>query len=304
MIKSYCQASGSVILDSYRRYWNIIGVHHLTFADEIIEVYAAIDDNPITNHQMMTKNPRGFGLQESFASSVIGPAAAAAKSLQSCPNLCDPRDGNLPGSSVPGILQARTLEWVAISLSNAWKWKVKVKLLSRVQLFAIPWTAAYQAPLSMGFSRQEYWSGVPDTLNVLGQLYQDVSTTREREFLWYEGAGNFQDRQKKNPNRDDIWLLKMQGQSKGVGAIWQELMIFSRNFTGSSNLVPKVPFFSNMAALPLHTPQILAGMPEFPSWCSSPLCLGCYHFLAPLDVTPASYEELHLAGSLLARQQS
>ena len=89
-------------------------------------------------------------------------AAAAAKSLQSCPTLCDPvDDGSPPGSSVPGILQARTLEWVAISFSNAWKWKVKVKSLSRVWLLATPWTAACQAPPPMGFSRQEYWSGVP-----------------------------------------------------------------------------------------------------------------------------------------------
>ena len=86
---------------------------------------------------------------------------AAAKSLQSCLTLCNPRDGSLPGSSIPGILQARTLEWVAISFSNAWKWKVKVKLLSRIWLLATPWTTAYQAPLSMGFARQEYWSGVP-----------------------------------------------------------------------------------------------------------------------------------------------
>ena len=88
-------------------------------------------------------------------------AAAAAKSLQSCPTLCDAIDDSPPGSSVPGILQARTLEWVAISFSNAWKWKVKVKSLSRVRPSATPWTAAFQAPLSMGFSRQEYWSGVP-----------------------------------------------------------------------------------------------------------------------------------------------
>ena len=88
-------------------------------------------------------------------------ATAVAKSLQSCPTLCDPIDSSPPGSPVPGILQARTLEWVAISFSNAWKWKVKVKLLSRVQLFATPWTAAHQDPPSMGFSRQEYWSGVP-----------------------------------------------------------------------------------------------------------------------------------------------
>ena len=85
----------------------------------------------------------------------------AAKSLQSCLTLCDPIDGSPPGSPISGILQARTLEWVAISFSNAWKWKVKVKLLSRVQLFSTPWTAAYQAPPSMGFSRQKYWSGVP-----------------------------------------------------------------------------------------------------------------------------------------------
>ena len=80
-------------------------------------------------------------------------AAAAAKSFQSCPTLCNPIDGSPPGSTVPGILQARTLEWVAISFSNAWKWKVKAKSLSRVWLFA------YQAPPSMGFFRQEYWSG-------------------------------------------------------------------------------------------------------------------------------------------------
>ena len=92
---------------------------------------------------------------------IIYPAATAAKSHQSCPTLCDPRDGSPPGSPVPGILQARTLEWVAISFSNAWKWKVKVKSLSRVRLLTTPWTAAYQAPLSMGFSRQEYCSGVP-----------------------------------------------------------------------------------------------------------------------------------------------
>ena len=91
---------------------------------------------------------------------LISAAAAPAKSLQSCPTLCDPIDGSLPGSPVPGILQARTLEWVAISFSNAWKWKVKVKSLSHVWLLATSWTAAHQAPPSMGFSKQEYWSGV------------------------------------------------------------------------------------------------------------------------------------------------
>ena len=100
-------------------------------------------------------NPPSFNL------SFCPAAAAAAKSLQSCPTLCNPIDRSPPGSPVPGILQARTLEWVAISFSNAWKWKVKVKSLSLVRLLATPWTAAYQAPQSMGFSRQGYWSGVP-----------------------------------------------------------------------------------------------------------------------------------------------
>ena len=86
-------------------------------------------------------------------------AATAAKLLQSCPTLWDSMDGSLPNSPVPGILQARTLEWVAISFSNAWKWKNKVKPLSHIRLLATLWTAAYQR--SMGFSRQEYWSGVP-----------------------------------------------------------------------------------------------------------------------------------------------
>ena len=98
---------------------------------------------------------------ETIWSSNSTAAAAAAKSLQLCPTLCDPIDGIPPGSPIPGILQARTLEWVAISFSNAWKWKMKVKSLSSVQLLATPWTAAYQAPPSMCFSRQEYWSGVP-----------------------------------------------------------------------------------------------------------------------------------------------
>ena len=88
-------------------------------------------------------------------------AAAAAKSLQSCPTLCKPVDGSSLGSPIPGTLQARTLELVAISFSSAWKWKVKGKSLSRVRLLVTPWTVAYQVPPSMGFSRQEHWSGVP-----------------------------------------------------------------------------------------------------------------------------------------------
>ena len=87
--------------------------------------------------------------------------AAAAKSLQSCPTLCDPIDGSPPGFPVPGILQARTLEWIPISFCNVWKWKVNVKSLSLLRLLATPWTSAHHAPPSMGFSRQEYWSGLP-----------------------------------------------------------------------------------------------------------------------------------------------
>ena len=104
--------------------------------------------------------------------------AAAAKSLQSCPTLCDPIDGSPPGSSVPGILQARTLEWVAISFSNAWKWKVKVKSFSRAQLLATPWTAAHQAPPSVGVSRQEYWSGVPLEMQIKSSLRYRLTPIR------------------------------------------------------------------------------------------------------------------------------
>ena len=114
-------------------------------------------------------------------------AAAAAASLQSCPTLCDPTDSSPLGFSVPGILQARILEWVAISFSHAWKWKVKVTSLSRVWLLATPWTAAYQAPPSMGFSRQEYWSGCHCLLwNVFSNVFKDVCIF-EKYVAWYMG---------------------------------------------------------------------------------------------------------------------
>ena len=116
-------------------------------------------------------------------------AATAAKSPQSCPTLCDPKEGSPLGSSVPGILQARILERVAISFSNAWKWKVKVKLLSCAQLLATPWTGAYQAPPSMGFSRQEYWSRVP----LPSTLCQFATSESFNSYLAtaYEGAYQF-----------------------------------------------------------------------------------------------------------------
>ena len=119
------------------------------------QLYVYIHPLPLSSPYPLPSHPSRSSLESVIQS------AAAAKSLQSCPTLWDPIDGSPPGSTIPGILQARTQEWVAISFSNAWKWKVKVKLLSRVRLLVTPWTAAYQAPPSMGFSRQEYWSGVP-----------------------------------------------------------------------------------------------------------------------------------------------
>ena len=116
-------------------------------------------------------------------------AAAAAKLLQSCPTLCDPIDGSPPGSPVPGILQARPPEWVAISFSNAWKWKVEVKLLSSVWLLATPWTAAYQATPSMGFSRQEYWSELPlsslnDPVDVGNLIFASSALSKSSLNIW------------------------------------------------------------------------------------------------------------------------
>ena len=109
--------------------------------------------------------------------------AAAFKSLQLCLTLCNPIDSSPPGSAAPGILQAETLEWVAISFSNAWKWKVKVKSLSRVWLLATPWTAAYQAPPSMGFSRQEYWSGLPFSSPSVNPMGHHFSSNKNNKIL-------------------------------------------------------------------------------------------------------------------------
>ena len=102
-----------------------------------------------------------FSQSTTYPVADTGTGTTAAKSLQSCLTLCDPIDGSPPGSLVPGILRARTLEWVAVSFSNAWKWKVKVKSFSPVRLLATPRTAAHQAPPSLGFSRQKHWSGLP-----------------------------------------------------------------------------------------------------------------------------------------------
>ena len=124
-------------------------------------------------------------------------AAAAARSLQSCLTLCDPIDGSPPGSSVPGILQARTLEWGAIAFSNAWKWKVKVKLLSRLQLLATPWTVAHQAPPFMGLSRQRVleWGAIAFSRIVLNS-------------------------QKIKHSSQNIWLLKVGFTAHSTGITW------------------------------------------------------------------------------------
>ena len=106
--------------------------------------------------------------------------AATAKLLQSCPTLCSPIDGSPPGSAVPGILQARTLAWVAISFSSAWKWKVKVKSLSCVRLFGTLWTAAYQAPLSLRFSRQE-WLGQIKYKTLLYPCYKRLTSVLRKQ---------------------------------------------------------------------------------------------------------------------------
>ena len=135
---------------------------------------------------------------------------AAAKSLQWCPTLRDPIDGSPTGSSFPGILQARTLEWVAISFSNAWKWKVKVKSLSCVRLCETPWTAAYQALLSMGFSRQEYWSGVPlpSPLGYLGAAQKCLINLIKETFLSHHFSSKVFTLCARNGNEDQtIYIL-------------------------------------------------------------------------------------------------
>ena len=132
----------------------------LPFPPQLCAMLCSVTQLCPTLHDPMDCSLPGSSVQEILQAGILA-AAAAAKSLRSCPTLWDPIDGSAPGSPLPGILQARTLEGISISFSSAWKWKVKVKSLSRVRLLFPPWTAAYQAPLSMGFSRQEHWSELP-----------------------------------------------------------------------------------------------------------------------------------------------
>ena len=166
-------------------------------------------------------------------------AAAAAESLQSCLTLCDPIDGSPPGSPVPGILQARTLEWVAISISNAWKWKVKVKSLSRVQPSATPWTAAYEAPPSMGFSRQEYWSGVPlpspsctarrSNQSILKEISPEYSLEGLMLKLKFQFFGHLM---RRNDSLEKILMLgKIEGRRTGDDRGWDRWMALLSRWT-------------------------------------------------------------------------
>ena len=136
--------------------WNVKTPQRGSVADQPEERISEPRDKTIELFRMRSRNKEWWKVNRTW-----GTHDAAAKSLQSCLTLCDPIDGSPLGFSDPGILQARTLEWVAMSFSNAWKWKVKEKSLSRVRLLVTPWTAAYQAPPSMRVSRQEYWSRSP-----------------------------------------------------------------------------------------------------------------------------------------------
>ena len=148
---------------------------------------------------------------------ILAAAAAAAKSLQSCLTLYGPIDGSPIGSSVPGILQARTLEWVAISFSSAWKWKLKVKSLSCVRLCATPWTAAYQALPSMGFSRQEYWSGCHCLLLYILEEQEKVQCVWATEM---NGEWSEQEKAKVQPTESLNFILKSWEDFKEEGAFF------------------------------------------------------------------------------------
>ena len=165
-------------------------------------------------------------------------ATATAKSLQSCPTLCDPTDGSAPGSPVSGILQARTLEWGAISFSNAWKWKVKRKSLSRIRLLATPWIAAYQAPSFIGFSRQEYWSGVP--------LPSEPAAILPKSFHFQIKVSWERKRQERNISFSFIFLLQLSPPLCDLGASSPHCLFLSS---------PYLLFTEGKSSLPLQDPS-------------------------------------------------
>ena len=201
-----------------------VGCHALLLPNSEIEPLSPA--SPTLASSFFTTEPPGKLV-------LIFAAAAAAKSFQLCPTLCDPIEGSPLGSSVPGILRARTLEWVAISFSKVWKWKVKMKSVSRAQLLATPWTAAYQAPPFMGFSRQEYWSGLPlpsprkgqtQFRNVIGPFIQKNAswqiTHRIQEIFPY--ATKF---------GSDLWLYTA---SEGATLPWKKSFLFKNKKSGLS----------------------------------------------------------------------
>ena len=168
-------------------------------------------------------------VSEGFPGGAAAASAAAAKSLQSCLTLCNPIDGSPPGSAIPGILQARTPEWVTISFSNAWKWKVTVKSLSCVRLLATLWTAAYQAPPSMGFPKQEYWSVVPLRSLQVGLVVKKSPANAGgiRDTGLIPGSGRFpegghgnplQSSYLENPMDSRAWQTRVHGVSQSL--IW------------------------------------------------------------------------------------
>ena len=233
------------------------------------------------------------------------PAAAAAESLQLCSTLCNPIDGCPPGFPVPGILQPRTLEWVCISFSNARKWKVKVKSLSRVQFFMTPWTAAYQAPPSMGFSMQDYWTGVPvpSLIWCLDHFKQPSTKTKQpfevlwKQLFWYlcffvvffflilllllfltlQYCIGFAIHQHASTMGVHVFpILNPPPTSLPVPSLWvipvhqpQASCILHRTWTGDSFLIWYFTCFN--AILPNHHPP----PPQSPKDCSIHLCLFC-----------------------------
>ena len=187
----------------------------------------------------------------------------------SCVTLCDPIDGSPPGSPVPGILQARTLDWVAIFFSNAWKWKVKVKSLSRVRLLVTPWTAAYQAPPSMGFSRQESWSGLPmpssresswprDRTHVsfcflcwrVGGFFTLVPPGKPRNWLWFPFPGGL-DGKVSAYNAGDPGSIPGLGRSSGEGS--SNPLQYSCLENGVHGVAKSQTWLSNYTSLPFIT---------------------------------------------------
>ena len=164
------------------------GVQRKDLRKGIVEVHKAFRSGGKSWSLLSNRHRNSYGKFNYFGPHIFQLYICYAKSLQSCPTLCDPMDGSPPGFPVPGILQARTLEWVAISFSNAWKWKVKVKSLSRVRLLATPWTAAHQAPPSMGFSILLHKENIWFVLAwMCSPSSQNVYTLRgKRDLAWME----------------------------------------------------------------------------------------------------------------------